>query len=410
MEHPAKPTRACEMAGLYGVGAAQTSAGWGFFGLKTGQSREPCGEIDALWGSLTQSRENRHMAARRFHGLDGLRGICALTVVLFHADNLFHKGPIFQHGFLAVDMFFLLSGFVIAFVHETRLQAGCGLGRFVKARGHRLLPIYWLGAAFNLAIFLWMASAGYYPGYGWVLVWIVVPVTTLLMLPAFGAPDGSYSPAVMNVSWSLLAEWLVNIVYAAFAFRFRTRTLVFLTLAGWLAMGFVGYFTGRGWCVGFQFLPIGLLHCAPTFLAGVVIYRLRNHPWLARLPAIAPELLFTLWLCIAVVPTFTATPTFDWFAVTILCPAMMLLLLRSEHRAPAFCNGLGKLSYPLYTVHPGILLLAQKTPLFGLNHGPHIGRAVFVILLCIGAAWIVLLLADGLPRIRQMREPAKAVA
>jgi len=53
------------------------------------------------------------MEAKRFHGLDGLRGVCAITVMLFHCNDLFHTGPIFQHGFLAVDMFFILSGFVI---------------------------------------------------------------------------------------------------------------------------------------------------------------------------------------------------------------------------------------------------------------------------------------------------------
>ncbi|HKB95401.1 MAG TPA: acyltransferase family protein, partial [Rhizomicrobium sp.] len=67
------------------------------------------------------------MSGQRFASLDGLRGVCALTVLLFHADDLFHRGPIFQHGYLAVDMFFLLSGFVIALAHEDRLRAGAGL-------------------------------------------------------------------------------------------------------------------------------------------------------------------------------------------------------------------------------------------------------------------------------------------
>jgi len=71
------------------------------------------------------------MSGKRFLGLDGLRGVCALTVLLFHAANLFHHGPIFQHGYLAVDMFFLLSGFVIAFIHEDRLKSGMSLTAFL---------------------------------------------------------------------------------------------------------------------------------------------------------------------------------------------------------------------------------------------------------------------------------------
>ena len=160
------------------------------------------------------------MSGNRFLGLDGLRGVCALTVVLFHASDLFHPGPIFQHGYLAVDMFFLLSCFVIAFVHENRLRSGMGLTRFLRVRARRLLPVFWIGAAFNIAVFIWMASAGYYPpAYTAAVIWVIVPLTTLLMLPAFGAPGNSFSPAMMNVSWSLLVEWLVNIAYAAIGFR-----------------------------------------------------------------------------------------------------------------------------------------------------------------------------------------------
>jgi peptidoglycan/LPS O-acetylase OafA/YrhL len=349
------------------------------------------------------------MSGKRFLGLDGLRGVCALTVVLFHANDLFHAGPIFQHGYLAVDMFFLLSGFVIAFVHENRLRSGMGLTRFLRVRARRLLPVFWIGAAFNIAVFIWMATAGYYPpGFTGAVVWVIVPLTTLLMLPAFGAPGNSFAPAMMNVTWSLAVEWLVNIAYAAIGFRLRTRSLAILAIAGWAGMAVAGYYTDKGWCVGMtrtDCLSLGMLRGAPSFLAGVVLYRLHARGWFARLPAIAPELLLTLWLCIAAVPTFTATPTFDWIAVTLLCPALMVMLLRADDKAPAFCGVLGEISYPLYTIHPGIILLAQATPLFGLNRGPDPLRALLVVGLCIAAAWAVSALARLRPPLRQ-REAA----
>jgi len=329
--------------------------------------------------------------------------------MLFHASNLFHSGPIFQHGYLAVDMFFLLSGFVIAFVHENRLKTGMGLNRFLRARARRLLPVFWIGATFNIAVFIWMASAGYYPpGFTGAVVWVIVPITTLLMLPAFGAPGNSFSPAMLNVSWSLLVEWLVNIAYAAIGFRLRTRSLAILAVAGWAGMAIAGYYTDKGWCVGMSrsdCLSLGLLRGTPSFFAGVILYRLHARGWFARLPVIAPELLLTLWVCIAAVPTFTATPTFDWIAVALLCPLMMLLLLRADHKAPSFFRGLGELSYPLYTIHPGIILLAQGTPLFGLNHGPDPLRALLVVGLCIAAAWGVSAFSR-LPLLLQQREAA----
>lgn len=342
------------------------------------------------------------MAGRRFIGLDGMRGVCAVTVMLFHANGLFHKGPIFQHGYLAVDFFFLLSGFVIALAFEERLKAGSGLPRFLQSRARRLLPVYWIGAAFNLAVFFWMVMSGYYPSsFGGIVLWLIVPLITLLMLPAFGTPGNSFSPAMMNVTWSLLVEWIVNIGYGAFGFRLRTRTLALLALAGWAAMTVAGYHNDRGWCLGItrtEALTFGMMRGVPSFLAGVVLYRLHTRPWVARLPVIAPELLLTLWLCIAAVPTFTATPTFDWITAVILNPVLMLLMLRAEGRAPSFCRQLGRLSYPLYVVHPGFILLAQGTPLFGLNTAPHPLRAGLVMLLCLGAAWAVAAIAEALPR------------
>jgi peptidoglycan/LPS O-acetylase OafA/YrhL len=214
---------------------------------------------------------------------------------------------------------------------------------------------------------------------------------------------------MMNVSWSLMVEWLVNIAYAAIGFRLRTRTLAILAIAGWFGMAIAGYHNDAGWCVGMSrtdCFSLGLLRGFPSFFAGVVLYRLHDRGWFARLPVIAPELLLTFWLCIAAVPTFGATPTFDWITVTLLCPLLMLLLLRADGKAPSFCRGLGELSYPLYTVHPGIILLAHATPLFGLDHGPNPMRAFLVVGLCIAAAWMV----SALSRLRPLPWRREATA
>lgn len=338
------------------------------------------------------------MERKRFHSLDGLRGVCALSVVLFHAANLFRPGSLLPHGYLAVDMFFILSGFVIALNYELALQTGLRMAGFLRARAKRLLPVYWLGAAFNIAIFIWMASAGHYPDFTAAMVWLVVPLLTFAMLPVFGVPGGGFSPAMMNVSWSLFVEWLINILYAARLVRLRTRTLASMAAAGWLVMAVAGYFTTRGWCVGISrddVFTYGLLRGVPAFLAGVVIFRMYKAGMLARLPVLSTEMLLTLWLCIAVVPTFTATPTFDAVAVILFCPLLVMLLIRSDAGAPAFTRTLGALSYPLYVVHPGIIVLAQGTPLFGLNGAPDPLRAAMVVAVCLAAAALVLWISNS---------------
>src|ERR1700730_11351644 len=101
------------------------------------------------------------MAAKRFLGLDGLRGVCALTVLFYHCADFFHKGPIFLHGYLAVDMFFILSGFVISLTYEERLKGGAPARDFLLNRARSLFPTYWIGAILNIALFIWMASSGY---------------------------------------------------------------------------------------------------------------------------------------------------------------------------------------------------------------------------------------------------------
>lgn len=329
----------------------------------------------------------------RFDSLDGLRGVCALSVVLFHAADLFHPGPVMAHGFLAVDMFFLLSGFVVAHSYETRLRRGLALKAFLAARARRLVPVYWLGAAFNLAVFLWMASSGYYPrDFTPQIVWLLIPAVTVLMLPAFGAPGDGYSPAMLNVTWSLLVEWIVNTLYAAGLFRLRTRWLLLMAAVCWAAMAVLGYSTGRGWCVGisrYDVFTYGLLRGIPAFFAGVAIVRLHAAGRLARLPVLSTPVLLALWLVIAVMPTFAATPTYDAAVAILACPLLLALLLRSDRGAPSWCRALGALSYPLYVSHPGVILLAQGTPLFGLDRGPDPLRALLVVAVSLAVAWAV---------------------
>src|SRR5580692_3274314 len=89
-------------------------------------------------------------ARQRLVALDGARGLSALAVAFFHFDR--NVWP--AHGYLAVDLFFLLSGYVIAGAYETRLQRGSGLGWFFGVRMARLYPIYLFGTLIGLACYL----------------------------------------------------------------------------------------------------------------------------------------------------------------------------------------------------------------------------------------------------------------
>ncbi|HEY3638942.1 MAG TPA: acyltransferase [Rhizomicrobium sp.] len=328
----------------------------------------------------------------RFLALDGLRGVCALSILLYHCMGMFHKGSFFQHGYLAVDVFFILSGFVISLTYEDRLRDG-GSRAFLWARARRLLPTYWLGAGFSVAVFLWMAHAGYVAaGYAPWMIWIFVPVTTFLLIPDYITPDGVLYPAMDSVAWSLFVEWFAYFAYAAGAHRWKTWGIIVLAATGWAVMTIAGYHTGSGWCAGAHrptLFNCGLLRCASGFLAGMAIYRVHRNAWFLKLPAIATELLLGLWLFIAVIPTPHATPTLDAFLVIVCAPLLVCLLIRSDARAPAYCKQLGELSYPLYVSHSGIILLAIFTPVFGFWRGPNPVNGIAVVALSLALAWVI---------------------
>lgn len=353
------------------------------------------------------------MAAKRFLGLDGLRGVCALTVLLYHCADFFHKGPLLLHGFLAVDMFFILSGFVIALTYEEKLRFGASTGEFLLARARRLFPTYWLGAAFNIAIFVAIASAGYIASRdSWWMVWLFIPLTTLFIVPDYITPDSVLYPAMDSVAWSLFLEWLAYIAYACGLYRWRTWLIALLAVFGWGLMATIGIHSGKGWAGGGDratLLTIGLLRCLPAFAAGIVIYRIHRHPLFLRLPRISAEILFALWLVIAALPRASATPFLDAAIVMAISPVLVCLLIRSDGTAPAWCRFVGGMSYPLYVVHPALIVLATYTPVFRLSHGPRPLNAVLVVALCLALAWLVMEIVARLPNGAKRKCEAQAV-
>lgn len=348
------------------------------------------------------------MPTKRFLGLDGLRGVCALTVLLYHCRNFFYEGPALAHGFLAVDVFFILSGFVIALVYEQKLSAGNYALQFLYNRARRLLPTYWLGAILNVAVFLAIATGGIlFVGDAWWMIWLFVPIATFLMLPDFITPDGTLYPGMEGVTWSLFVEWIAYFAYASGAFRLKTSTLLIIAMCGWEVMAVAGYYTGEGWQAGGErstLLTIGVLRCIPAFATGVLIYRLHRHPFFQRLPVVSPAILFAAWVVISALPASGPTPTLDAFVVIACCPLLVMLLIRSDHKAPPICRQLGDLSYPLYVAHPGIILLAHYTSVFGYRFdAPHPLNGLLVVALCIGAAWTIMKTAARVPSMLDLR-------
>lgn len=161
----------------------------------------------------------------RYEILDGLRGVAAMIVVAFHLLETYSKGPAYQvlnHGYLAVDFFFVLSGFVIGYAYDDRWNR-MSLKGFFKRRLVRLHPMVIMGSLIG-ALFFYFGSAAF-PMIAGVQWWEVLLICLLgcTMLPALPSWDirgwGETSP-LNGPAWSLLYEYIANILYALVIRRF----------------------------------------------------------------------------------------------------------------------------------------------------------------------------------------------
>ncbi|MGA0027409.1 MAG: acyltransferase family protein [Steroidobacteraceae bacterium] len=314
-------------------------------------------------------------AARHHHpGLDGLRGIAALAVLAHHVGVLRDWAGPFDHAYLAVDFFFLLSGYVIALAYEQRLREGLGLGAYLRIRLARLLPMVVLGAGLGAALLLMQGESWSSIGLGL--------VCALAFLPMLAHPGSLYP--LNDVQWSLFFELLVNILHAKVA-DVSNRTLALTVAISALALIWANLHWGTldvGWKRD-NFIG-GLPRAIFSFGLGLLMHRWQTG---SRLPRwILP---YPLVACLLTV--LVAWPTvdtrLDWLWVLVFFPLLMVTAIhaRPDHWLcrPALLAGV--LSYPLYALHDPILDWAIGFRPQGAGSAMRAGFWLVVILTCIGA-------------------------
>ena len=315
---------------------------------------------------------NTPAAHHRFHLLDALRGVAALMVVLWHAPP-----SLFDHNrhpvYLAVDFFFCLSGFVIAFSYEKRLATSLSFREFLVARLIRLYPLYLLGTVFGL-----IAQVT-----GTMLLPVrlkhslsTVPLflTQALMLPNlkvghFKAWDSTRLFPLNPPAWSLFFELAANLAFALLLCRpwlrkrlARSGSLVAIAAASLVAVLLWNAKVAReldlGWSTGLIDAALGMARVAFSFSIGVLLLRIyRRRPLLT--PGVLAQwclpVLTTALLVVALVTPFAALRSFAFHAVTIavVFPAIVFLgaLARISAWLTPLCVFLGDISYPLYLLH-----------------------------------------------------------
>ena len=344
-------------------------------------------------------REDRSATGRRrvFHLLDAVRGLAAFAIAQRHAAYLFGTAP-WPSTYLAVDLFFVLSGFVIAHSYERRLLDGMTLRRFMALRAIRLYPLYAIGLTLGTAALVGHELRSPAGTVGWSVL-LQALLSAGLLLPNW------YLPAIVGPRWSLTYELVANAGYAAIV-RFLTTPVLFsVTVASGAALAML-VAANRVIDVGWQYdqAPTALARVCFSFGFGLLLHRIHSGQasrWWALASAVLAICLSALAfgllveddaLVIELVLVFAGFP--------LLTMAAACLDVRGA--AAAICGVLGTTSYALYIVHQpaGILYDVALRRMFGNDVVPAwwVGWS-FLILLGL-TAWLLDRFYDGPARRR----------
>lgn len=300
--------------------------------------------------------------------LDGLRGVAALIVVAFHLFEIYAVDPLYvvpfiNHGYLAVDFFFVLSGFVIGYAYDDR-WGRMTLWDFCKRRVIRLQPMVVVGAVIGGLCF-YFGAGKMFPQIGEVPVWqmLLVMLAGCLLIPTTAAirqPWHEMFP-LNGPAWSLFFEYIGNLLYAAVVRRFSKRVLVAFVAASGVALLCMAVGSSDGSVLGGHELTgrqfgIGMVRLLYPFFGGLLLFRLGRR---IRIPG-------GFWLCSLVLAAILFFPRlggeqrlwlnglYESISILFLFPLIVLAGAGSPIRGKVsvgVCKFLGEISFPLYIIH-----------------------------------------------------------
>lgn len=301
-----------------------------------------------------------------YHILDGLRGVAALVVVCFHIFEAYatsHLDQRINHGYLAVDFFFILSGFVIGYAYDDRWKR-MTIKEFIKRRLIRLHPMVVMGAVIGAVMFytqgcsVWDVTK---VSIGILLLSMLLNALLIPMTTGFEIRGVGEMYPLNGPSWSLLFEYIGNLLYVFFIRKLSTAALSVLVLLAAFGLGIFAIFGPLGdICVGYAMtgenIVGGFLRLLFSFSAGLLMSRLFNPVrikgafWIGGISIVM----------LAAVPRIGGSENlwmngiYDTVCVFLLFPLIVWLGAsgKTTDRVTArICTFLGDISYPLYMVH-----------------------------------------------------------
>lgn len=318
--------------------------------------------------------------------LDGMRGVAALLVVIYHifegfafAETTNGEGSglitTLNHGHIAVDFFFILSGFVISYAYDERWQT-MSLGAFFKRRLIRLHPMLVMGTLIGVVSFLVGGSeqwSGAVTPFWWTLVAMLLTCLMIPALPSVGYEvrgNGEMFP-LNGPQWSLFFEYIGNIIYALVIRRLPTKALATLCLIlgalhAWIfVFDLSGYDSvGIGWTIDTINFWGGMVRMLFPMTVGMLLARTFK-PCKTR---------GVFWICSFLLIAIFAVPyipsdcdvslnsLYEVLCIALIFPVIVWIAAsgNSKGLTAKISGWLGELSYPLYIVHYPLMYLFYK--------------------------------------------------
>jgi peptidoglycan/LPS O-acetylase OafA/YrhL len=297
--------------------------------------------------------------SRIFHTLDALRGLAAVGVVMFHADAFF--APVqAPGGYLGVDLFFMMSGFVIARAYDERFRAGMSAWEFMRIRLTRLYPLYLLGTMLGVLV----ALAGFHGNNSSHWTGPTISLMVLFSIVVFpnltGYQDDLLFP--FNIPcWSLFMEIVVNLAFGILWKQLSARRLI--VIAGCSGFGLLCFLSAMGNMPdggsAHKLLP-GVIRTIFGFSVGVLIAR--------RSGVLAPQKNTVLFLsiCLAFATIVAGAPInrVYWDALSALLLFPIFVYVAALVDPPAWLRPaaafLGLTSYAVYALHYPLVAVANS--------------------------------------------------
>lgn len=295
-----------------------------------------------------------------FYTMDMLRGVAAIAVVGRHLDHVFYS--IMPESHLSVDLFFILSGFVIDHAYRKRLESNFTFMSFLKTRIIRLYPLYAIGsiAGILIAAFYLIYENHLSPSIAGRFLINAFSAAICLPLPPQLSLDYVTAYPFNFPAWSLFWEMFINVIYAYTVRKITTPILSWIIAISGIALVIytLAFQRAPGGTHGHIFLE-GVIRVIFPFFTGVGLHRLWS---LNFFPAIPIPSWITAIVFIGLISVHIADkPIYEICLILLALPILVIISTQNPNtKLIPIYSAIGSISYAIYAIHAPFALLEIK--------------------------------------------------